>query len=43
MSKMRKFVLVAMIGLSALVVLDHAQADRQFRSQSPDIDPGKQD
>jgi len=40
---MRKLVLLAMIGLSALVVLDHAQADKHLRSQSPDIDPRMQD
>ena len=37
MSKMRKLLVLSMIGLSVLVVLDHAQADKHLRSQSPDI------
>ncbi len=41
MSKTRKLVLVAMIGLSALVVLDNAHVGKQIRSQSPDIDLGR--
>ncbi len=43
MSRMRKLVLLAMLGLSALVVLDHAQADKHLRSQAPDIDVRMQD
>jgi hypothetical protein len=40
---MRKLLVLAMIGLSALVVLDHAQADKHLRSQSPDIEFEGQD
>ena len=43
MSRIRKLVLLTMIGLSALVVLDHAQADKHLRSQSPEIDLPMQD
>jgi len=38
MSKMRKLLVLAMIGLSALVVLDHSQADNHLGKQSPDND-----
>jgi hypothetical protein len=42
MSKMRKLLVLAMIGLSALVVLDHSQADKHFSKQSPGIDLERQ-
>ena len=43
MSKMRKLLVLAMIGLSALVVLDHAQAEKRIHSQSPATELGRQD
>ena len=42
MSKMRKLLVLTMIGLSALVVLDHAQADKRLRGQTPDMELASQ-
>jgi hypothetical protein len=40
---MRKLLVLTMIGLSALVVLDHAQAEKRIHGQSPDIELEGQD